>query len=337
MDDSRFIPHPLLRNAHVMTLVPSLRFGRHQDLRSSAESVLVDVEAGSKILIHCHRFSDAAETPTLVLVHGLEGSSSSPYLLSITAKALALGFNVVRMNLRNCGGTLHLSASLYNAGMSNDVITLVDFLREKKQFSNFYLIGYSLGGNIVLKAAAELGLDARKKISGICAVSPSLDLNVCVSAIESGLNRLYEFRFLLGLKAKIRAKSKLFPGRFDSAKLSKINSLRLFDDTYTAPDAGYSSAMEYYRCASSLPMLQQIAVPTLIIAAQDDPIVPFASFLGPELNSEFITLLSPSHGGHGGFVHQEIEKNKELLSNDRAWAENRVLEFCLRDSLRHGL
>jgi predicted alpha/beta-fold hydrolase len=325
-----FIPHPLLRNPHAMTILPALDFGRHSKLHSASESVLVDVADDSKIRVHYHRCANDPSAPTLLLVHGLESSAASPYLLNLTAKALPLGFNVVRMNLRNCGGTMKLSPGLYNAGMSGDVIKLVDFVHSELNFSNIFLVGYSLGGNIVLKAAAELGARAAEKFSGVCTISPALDLNACVVAIESGVNRLYEFRFLLGLKAKIEAKNKLFPGRFDASKLKLVKSLRAFDDTFTSIDAGYANAMDYYSHASALPMLSKIQVPTLIIAAQDDPIVPFHSFREPQLNSPFITLLAPTHGGHGGFVQQEIEQNKELGTFDRSWAENRVLEFCLR-------
>jgi hypothetical protein len=325
-----FIPHPLLRNPHMMTILPALDFGRHSKLHNAAETFLVDVAADSKIRVHCHRCSEDPSTPTLLLVHGLESSAAAPYLLNLTAKALPLGFNVVRMNLRNCGGTMKLSPSLYNAGMSGDLIKLVDYLRSELNFSNIFLVGYSLGGNIVLKAAAELGTRAIERFTGVCTISPALDLNACVTAIESGVNRLYELRFLLGLKGKIQAKNKLFPGRFDASKLRQVNSLRAFDDTFTSIDAGYANAMDYYQHASALPLLPQIQVPTLIIASQDDPIVPFHSFQEPQLNSPFITLLAPTHGGHGGFVHQDIEQNKELGTFDRSWAENRVLEFCLR-------
>jgi predicted alpha/beta-fold hydrolase len=330
MVDDLFEPHPWLRNPHLMTIIPALRIVPMQRLARSFEPVLVDVAADSKVLIHCHLSRRKLDAPILLLVHGLEGSSSAPYLLSLTKKALTLGCGVVRMNLRNCGGTLHLTPTLYNAGMSADVIAVADYIRSICQSNSIYLVGYSLGGNVVLKAAAELGAGARGKLAGVCAVSPSLDLDACISAIETGFNRLYEIRFLLGLKQKIRQKSALFPERYDAAKLDSVSGLRSFDELFTAPDAGYEGASDYYKNASALTKLARIEVPTLIIAAQDDPLVPFHSFVTDHLKaSPYVSLLAPAHGGHGGFINKAVQEN----DTDRQWAENRVIEFCLKTTV----
>ena len=230
-----------------------------------------------------------------------------------------MGFSVVRVNLRNCGGTLHLTPTLYNAGLSKDIIVIAEYLRREVRTRSVFVCGWSLGGNIVLKAAGELADRGPVLLSGVCAVSPSADLNACIQAIESGLNRMYEFRFLIGLRKKIRAKAKLFPNLYDVSKLSLVNGLRSFDELYTAPDAGYRTALEYYTGASALPLLKKIRIPTLIIAAQDDPIVPFTSLR--EAPSDFITLLAPMHGGHGGFIQDALEVNDAIKSRDRAWAE----------------
>ncbi len=136
---------------------------------------------------------------------------------------------------------------------------------------------------------------------------------------------MYEFRFLIGLRKKIRAKAKLYPNLYDVSKLSLVNGLRSFDELYTAPDAGYRTALEYYTGASALPLLKRIRIPTLIIAAQDDPIVPFTSLR--EAPSDFITLLAPMHGGHGGFIQDALEVNDAIKSRDRAWAENGPWNF----------
>jgi predicted alpha/beta-fold hydrolase len=336
MVEFSFRPHPLLRNAHLMTIIPALRFVPGSAVRRSTKSVLADVSEDSKVLLHCHLDGRKPDAPILVLVHGLEGSSAAPYLISLTEKALSLGCGVVRMNMRNCGGTLHLTPTLYNAGMSADVIAVVDYVRVLTGSSNIFVVGYSLGGNVVLKAAAELGAQARDRISGVCAVSPALDLERCVRAIEKSSNKFYEIRFLIGLKQKIREKSRLFPQRFDASKLKEVTSIRLFDELFTAPDAGYEGALDYYRRASSLGMLERVETPTLIVTAQDDPIVPFESFQPPHFkSSKYITLLAPSHGGHGGFVSELVERGGRAGS-DRQWAENRVLEFCLDHSSATG-
>src|SRR5262249_30618270 len=162
-----------------------------------------------------------------------------------------------------------------NAGLSSDVIALARYLIKVRHYEQIYFVGFSLGGNMVLKAAAELANRNATWLKGVCAISPSIDLHACVDEIERGFNRLYEKNFLRGLKEKIFAKSRLFPGKYDTIGLKSIQSIRLFDDRYTAPDGGYSSVSDYYTRASSLPMVAEIKVPTLIIAAQDDPIVPF--------------------------------------------------------------
>ncbi len=277
-----------------------------------------------QLLADCYFHSSARKLPTLLIVHGLEGSSRSPDILNLAAKAFVAEMNVVCLNLRNCGDTLHLSQSLYNGGMSEDIRAVLEQLQREDGLSRFYLAGYSLGGNIVLKLGGELGESGPEKLLGICAISPAIDLGACVKAMEQGLNRLYEQRFLFGLKEKIRQKNKLFPGKFAVEKLSEIWSIRSFDNTYTAPDAGYKDAEDYYMQASSLSLLSNISVPTLILAAKDDPLVPFNIFAGPHMNNPHITLLAPDYGGHGGFLNRSFGNGDK----DIFWAENRVIQFC---------
>ncbi|HEY9714479.1 MAG TPA: alpha/beta fold hydrolase [Chroococcales cyanobacterium] len=316
-----------------MTILPALKASSAKAFVRQEQPLFVDVSPDSKILVHYNATNASAhEFPTMVLVHGLEGSSASPYLLSLASKAVKVGFNTVRVNLRNCGGTIHLSPSLYNAGMSSDIVALLDYLSKTMSLRNFFLVGYSLGGNIVLKTAGELGSNAVGRIAGVCAVSPAIDLSASIDSIECGLNRMYELRFMQGLRAKIKAKAKLYPERYDLRKLKHVRGLRSFDELFTAPDAGFTGADHYYHESSSIKVLENIRVPTLIVAAQDDPIVPFASFLSPKLQSRYITLLSPEHGGHGGFIQHREEFNERLQTSDRLWADNRILEFCLEQA-----
>jgi len=190
------------------------------------------------------------------------------------------------------------------------------------------LAGYSLGGNIVLKAAAELGSGGRDTVAAVCGVSPALDLGPCVDELEKGFNRFYEQRFLVGLKEKLKEKQRLFPDLYETSGLHLVRSLREFDDRYTAPCGGYGTAERYYRQASALPVLDRIRVPALIIQARDDPFVPFSSFTSPQLKSGYIELLDPEHGGHAAFIHKQAETPPWL---DRFWAENRAVTFCLEN------
>ena len=326
-EEATFKPFPFLSNRHLMTIVPALLWRNGRGFKQDSVDRLFQVAPHSRVLARCHFDDKERQRPTLIIVHGLESSSEAPYVVGLASQALARGMNVVRMNLRNCGDTIHLSPTLYNAGLSADVISVASELKERDDVEQIFLAGFSLGGNIVLKAAAELESRGCELLAGVCAVSPSLDLPVCVEALEQGFNRIYEQRFPFSLKQKISDKQKIFPGLFDVSKLKTIKTIRQFDDLYTAPDAGYSNAREYYEKASALPILGNAEVPILIIAAQDDPIVPFSSFASVNLRARNLTLLAPKHGGHGGFLSSTTEDGKS--GQDRFWAENRVVDFCL--------
>jgi predicted alpha/beta-fold hydrolase len=327
--NSNFSPPLLLRNCHLMTLLPAIITRGHRLKAHPAEIVTIPVSSDSSITAHCHIQPDQSKTPTLLLVHGLEGSSESSYIVGLAEQALAAGTNVVRINLRNCGNTLHLTPTLYNAGLSEDIIQGVDWLNRERQLNNFSLVGYSLGGNLVLKTAAELGKSS-SAVSSICAISPSIDLEAAVTALGQGFNRIYEYNFLMSLKDKIKKKQKLYPDHYDLRKLVQVKSLKQFDETYTAPDGGYKNAEDYYRQASALFVLKNIRLPTLIIAAQDDPLVPFESFHGIE--TRYISLLAPKYGGHAAFIQRRQKKSDGKPIEEIFWTDHRVISFCLENT-----
>lgn len=322
-----FEPFPFLTNGHMMTIIPALWMRKLPPVKTPAVDRLFQVKPHVQVLAKCHFADDAKSRPTLIILHGLEGSSNTPYVLGLTHKALEHGMNVVRLNLRNCGNTLHLTPTLYNAGLSSDLIAVTNELIERDGLKTIFAAGYSLGGNIVLKAASELGAEGKALFKGICAVSPALDLAACVDSMEKGFNRFYEQRFLFGLKDKIRIKHQMYPSLYDVAKLKGVNTLRGFDDVFTAPDADCKDSAEYYAKASAIRIIEKSEVPILIIAAKDDPIVPFTSFSSPKLKAPNITMLTPEHGGHSGFLGRTTESNGAV--SDRFWAENRIIDFCL--------
>jgi uncharacterized protein len=322
-----FEPYPWLRNPHIMTIAQAL-MPRGIGVRwQRVEKLLLQVTPDTSVVAYAHFLKNHEKRPTMILLHGLEGSSESFYILGLTEKALAAGINVIRLNIRNCGGTLHMTPTLYNAGLSSDVLRVIDLLVSEKKLSDLFLVGYSLGGNLVVKATAELGLRS-KYVSGTCAISPALDLPVCIDAMERGFNRFYEVFFLASMKRKILKKNKLFPGKFDLSNLKNIKTLRAFDETYTAPDGGYKSGAHYYETASSKPLVKSITTPTLVITAQDDPLVPYESFVG--LKTDHFNVLAPKHGGHAAFL-QAINKGKEVVS-DPFWVDNHIIQFCLAHS-----
>lgn len=316
-----FEPHPLLRNAHAMTLAAAFW------PRSGARLVrlnerLFEVERGTRILAHCHWQREPRVAPTLVLVHGLEGSSASPYMLGTADLAFALGFNVLRLNQRNCGGTEHLTPTLYNSGLSGDYRAVLVELMERDALPEIFFAGFSMGGNLVLKMGGELGEQAPPQLRGVCAVAPALDLAACADALTRPENFLYAWNFVRSLKRHMRRKAQLFPGRYSLDGLGRVRTVREFDNVITAPYCGYRDADDYYHRASALRVVAQIRVPTLILTAQDDPVIPFAPFHHPALAANpHITLVAPRRGGHCGFISR-------AAGDERFWAEARVVEFC---------
>lgn len=329
LESKSFRPHRLFRGSHAQTLAG---FAWPRRLRISEQNVpdeprLFEVEPGVRLLAHCrwqNRGDGRGAHPTVLLVHGLEGSSESVYMLSTAQKAYAAGFNVLRVNMRNCGGTEHLTPTLYNSGMSGDFCQILSELIERDELGSIFLVGFSMGGNIVLKLAGEFGGEAPRALSGVCAVSPALDLKACADAIEMRSNWLYQKRFMSSLHRRVRHKERLYPDLYDTRSLRRVRTIRDFDERYTAAHGGYRDAADYYARASALRLIPRINKPTLIIHAQDDPFVPFASFRHPSIAANHnVVLLSPPRGGHVGFVADDAREDE-----DRFWAENRVLEFC---------
>ncbi len=320
-----FEPHPLLRNPHLMTLAVHFWPRRLEGL-PRATPRRFEVEPGSRILAQCHWQSPPERHPTLALVHGLEGSCDSAYMLGTAMLALARGFNVLRLNQRNCGGTEDLTPTLYNSGLSGDCRAVLSELVERDALPEIFFAGYSMGGNLVLKMAGELGTHVPPELRAVSAVAPALDLAACADAIALPCNFLYEWHFLRGLKRRLRRKARLFPGRYALDGLRRIRTLREFDDAITAPCSGYRDAVDYYFRASAIRAAVQIRVPTLILTAQDDLFVPFASFGDPGVTANrHITLIAPPHGGHCGFISRH-------RGEERFWAEARVVEFCQQRS-----
>ncbi len=187
--------------------------------------------------------------------------------------------------------------------------------------TRIWLVGYSLGGNLVLKAAGEAG-SSEAALAGAIAVCPTIDPIQCAKALEAPRNWIYHHHFLTQLKRRMRRKARLFPGKWDLAGLDRIRILSEFDDRYTAPDGGYASGAEYYDRAGACRVVDSIAVPTLIITAQDDPFIPYSMFTVPLIQRHpKIQVIAPRHGGHCGFFHWAPN------GEDPYWAENRIVDF----------
>jgi predicted alpha/beta-fold hydrolase len=317
-----FISHSALRNAHAQTIISKLIPRRTPRLDRQSEPRFFDVEPGVRVLAHCSWQQDRGRHPTVLILHGLEGSAESSYMLGTAEKALAAGFNVIRINQRNCGGTEDLTPTLYHAGLTDDLRQIISELIENDCVREVSLVGFSLGGNIALKLAGELGSAAPAPLKRVVAISPSLDLPSCADAIEARSNLLYHMSFLLSLRGRMRRKARLYPDRYDESRLRGVWSIREFDSVYTAPHSGFRDVADYYERASALPHIKRIAVPALIIQSRDDPFIPFAPFESQEVASNpNVALMATDHGGHVGFLAAAAE------GGDRFWAEARTVEF----------
>ena len=317
---------PLSTNGHVQTLYA---WARRRDFpRLPAPAVrYFDVAEHARVLAHCHWQPDAAGRPTILLLHGLEGSSLAHYMCGMSDKAWAAGWNVVRLNQRNCGNTEHLSRGLYHSGLTHDPLHVIRELIERDSIKSIVVAGYSLGGNLALKLAGELGDAAPGALKAVCAVSPTIDLARCVDALERRTNFVYQWNFVRNLKARMRRKSAAVPGLYSLAALSNVWTVRRFDDAYTAPHHGFRDSTDYYYRASALRVMDRIRVPTLILAADDDPFVPAQSFSHPSVASNsHITVHVTPHGGHCAYV--ERVSNGRSGVYDGYWAEREVIRFA---------
>jgi predicted alpha/beta-fold hydrolase len=276
-----------------MTLAGAL-LPRRTPILSRVEDRLFEVERGTQLLARCHWQQQANQAPTLAIVHGLEGSSESGYMRSLAANAFTAGFNVLRLNQRNCGGTERLTATLYNSGLSADFRAILFELIQRDRLQHIFFAGYSMGGNLVLKLAGELGPAAPPELRGICAVCPTLDLAACVDAIERPGNRIYQWHFVRYLKSRMRRKAELFPGQFELKGMDRVRTVRGFDEAITAPCCGYRNAADYYERASALRVANRIAVPTLILTSEDDPVVPSKRYWAEARAVEFCVALCDS-------------------------------------------
>jgi predicted alpha/beta-fold hydrolase len=314
-----FQPPKLLRNGHAMTMFAAL-YPRQFDL-PPAEQRAFQTEPDTTIVTLCHWQPQRQQHRTILMIHGLEGAADRHYMLGAAEKAWRAGLNVVRMNVRNCGGTEHLTPTLYHSGFTSDLRALLFELIEQDKLPDICLLGFSMGGNHALKLAGELGDAAPPELKGVCAVSPPIDLELCSIAIREPRNFIYDRRFLTSLKARMHVKNQLFPGLVDLEKLARARKLWDFDEIVTAPHFGFRDARDYYRQASSLPYLAKIKVPTLLIHAQDDPFIPFTPFaeLPPH---EYVKLLTPRHGGHVGFWQPRQN------GSGNYWAEQTAVDCC---------
>jgi predicted alpha/beta-fold hydrolase len=308
---------PLFRNPHLQTIAGHL-WRRPAD-RIPVEPRLYQTEPQVQVLVESQRPADSAAAVEIVLLHGLEGSGQSGCVRGMAAAALNQGFAVHRFYMRTCGGTERLCPTLYHAGLTSDLLAVLRQFQSEGR-APVFLVGFSLGGNVALKLAGELGDSAHQFLAGVGAISAPIDLEASARRIGEPRNRLYERRFVRRMTARLCA-----TGRYTPADFAGLRTLWAIDDRITAPSFSFGGAANYYRTQSAIGYLEAIRVPVLLIQAKDDTFIPFDAFESQAVRSNpQIRLLAPEHGGHLGFLGR---------GEPRFWAEETVLRWISEQKL----
>ncbi len=255
----------------------------------------------------------AAGSPLLVLFHGLEGSSTSPYARAFAHRAAALGWNYAVPHFRGCSGELNLAPRAYHSGDHEEIGWVLQRLRERCG-QPLYAVGISLGGNALLRWAEEAGHTAAATTRAMAAVSSPIDLAAGGHAIGRGFNRqVYTRMFLRTMKPKALRKWQQHPGLFDRERLAAARTLYEFDNVFTAPLHGFRDTDDYWQRASAKPHLHRIRIPALVLNALNDPFVPGDSLPEAREVGPHVTLWQPAHGGHVGFAQGRFPGHVQTL------------------------
>jgi len=343
-----FRPRRWLANGHLQTIVGNLL--SRVDRLPQPQQEIVEVApataeiAASKLICLCHWQPDPAHAPTVIIVHGLEGSARSQYVIGNANKFWAAGWNVIRMNMRNCGDSSYwdgahsgqhttidpdsLCPTLYHSGLSGDVRAVAQHMVRTHRTLRIAILGYSMGGNMVLKLAGELGENPMPEIHACVAVSPAADLAASADALHRPINRIYERRFLHALERHYLHKVSLFPERYSAAHAYNLHSIRDFDEHITAHYAGFRGAEDYYTRSSASQFIGQISVPTLVLHALDDPFVQLLPQSCTTLHANpNVTFVETQHGGHCAFLADANPAAGDDGYGDGYWAEWTALRF----------
>ena len=307
----------MFRSPHLATIAANFWPRRLDWRRFPVRAVRYQTEPDVSVLVH-EQSPEGAPRGEVVLLHGLEGSSEGGYMRSMAQAALEAGFAVHRVNTRGCGGTESWCRTLYHAGLTSDPVHILGELRRQGR-GPVYLAGFSLGGNVALKLAGELGAGARSLAAGVCAISAPVDLAACVRRLDHPENFLYQWRFVRSMKRRMRVRHKLMPELFPVDGLDRIRTVYAMDDRMTAPFFGFGTADNYYATQSSRQFLDRIGIPALLIASKDDPLVPFEVYR--RRYGVNVTLLATEHGGHVGFLSRR---------RPRFWLDGTILTWLDR-------
>ncbi len=317
-DKPHFKPFPFFTGRHTQTLVGTMfAFSFEPD----SETRHVPLPDGDKIALEYSTPEGwTPDKPTVFMLHGLCGSHKSTYLVRMARKLNRLGIRAVRMNLRGCGSGKGLSRNIYHSGCSDDLRAAIEYVKNETPDSKLILIGFSLGGNIVLKLAAELGFENNDSlVDHVIGVSPPVDLESSVTLLDADINKMYARYFMHHLLTEVSERHKQFPDIVMPEFPTPLN-FYLFEKLYICPMAGFSSNTEYYDMCSSAPRVHRIRIPCHILFAQDDPIIDHRALENYSM-PENVKVTVTNHGGHMGFIGSPLDVG------GFHWMDNKLLQW----------
>jgi predicted alpha/beta-fold hydrolase len=314
-----FRPHPLVRGGHLQTILGA--YLPWQRVPYNARQHQVTLDDGDRIVLHDDQpQSWQPGDGVVLLLHGLGGSYQSSYMQRSATKLTERGYRVFRMDLRGYGAGFPLARYPVHAGRSEDAGSALAHVMELCPGSPVHLVGFSMGGNIVLKLAGELGSQAPQNLASVLAVSPPIDLVECSRNMHRRVNRVYDRRFVKNLLDLVQRRKQLVEGALHRAFATLPKRLVDFDDQYTAPLSGFAGAQDYYEQASSGRVLRHVSVPTLIVTAASDPIIPVGPFERTRYSDSTQLIIAPC-GGHLGFF------GRAGIDPDRRWLDWRIVDW----------
>lgn len=255
--------------------------------------------------VDVHRLDGPPDAPRLLFLHGLEGTIRSHYVAGFFGEARRRGWSADLLIFRGCGNEPNRAPRFYHSGETTDLAMVLERIRGEHKNAPILLAGVSLGGNVLLKFLGERGQRAKDDVVAAAAISVPFDLERGARFISTGFSRIYDRHFLRTLRQKALSKLEQYPDLFDAAELNRAENIYAFDDAVTAPVHGFASAHDYYSRSSSLGFLGQVAVPTLLLSAIDDPFLPAAVLDEVRDIAQTNTCLDlefTEHGGHVGFI-----------------------------------
>ncbi len=311
-----YCPPWYLPNGHLQTVVPALTrkvrnvtFQRNELPTPDGDRLQLDwLTQRSRRLV--------------VISHGLEGDSNRPYVRGMSRAFYREGYDVLAWNFRGCGDTPNDTLRFYHSGATDDLHHLLTHGFEPPDYDHIVLVGFSLGGNLTLKYLGEGVYPVPGNVRAALAFSAPIDLQACARQITRPRNWVYHRRFLRSLKRKVARKQPHFPEELRLETLAEVKTLTDFDDAFTAPLHGFSSAADYYQRCSSKQFLTAIRVPTRVVNARNDPFLAPACFIDDDrLAATPVEFVAPAQGGHCGFMPRGHRAGQNY------WSEQGAVDF----------